>query len=71
LQSVANGNRLFFSASGDGAGSSWYGRGAYGFYWSRSFNSSRLARNLDFSSGGVSPQLANNRCYGFAVRPVQ
>ncbi len=71
LQSKANGNRLFFAASGYGAGSSWYSRGAHGYYWSRSFNSARSARYLLFSSGGVNPQYASLRCLGFAVRPVQ
>ena len=71
LQSKTNGNRLFFSASGYGAGSSWYNRGAYGYYWSASFSSARRARDLGFYSGGVSPQSADDRYYGFAVRPVQ
>lgn len=71
LQSKTNGNRLFFSASGDGAGSWWYGRGAYGVYWSASFSSSRVARSLVFSSGGVNPQYYGNRCNGIAVRAVQ
>lgn len=71
LQSKTNGNRLFFAASGIGAGSSWNGRGAIGDYWSRSFYSARLARRLNFGSGGVSPQGNDNRYYGFAVRAVQ
>ena len=71
IQSKTNGNRLFFSASGSGAGSSWYNRGSNGYYWSSSFSSARNARNLDFSSGGVGPQSLNNRYYGFAVRAVQ
>ena len=60
-----------FSASGNGAGSSWNNRGANGNYWSASFNSSRNARNLNFNSGGVNPQNNNNRYNGFAVRAVQ
>lgn len=71
LQSKANGNRLFFSASGNGDGSSWGGRGAKGGYWSASFYSSRYARFLNFSSGGVNPQNYNRRYFGFAVRAVQ
>jgi len=71
LQSKTNGNRLFFSASGHGIGSSWGRRGAYGGYWSASFDSSRYARSLLFYSGGVHPQNYNNRYYGFAVRAVQ
>jgi len=71
LQSRTNGNRLFFSASGVGGGSSWNNRGAYGYYWSSSFDSSRSARFLGFSGGGVNPQNNYNRYYGFAVRAVQ
>jgi hypothetical protein len=71
LQSKTNGNRLFFSASGYGHGSSWNYRGAVGSYWSASFYSSRYARRLGFSSGGVNPQDNNGRFVGFAVRAVQ
>ena len=71
LQSKTNGNRLFFSASGNGSGSSWDHRGAGGGHWSCSFSSSRYARYLNFSSGGVDPQGYNKRYYGFAVRAVQ
>jgi len=71
LQSKTNGNRLFFAASGNGAGSSCYNRGSYGYYWSRSFVSARYARSLLFRSGGVIPQDTGSRYYGFAVRPVQ
>ena len=71
LQSKINGNRLFFSASGYGIGSSCYNRGASGNYWSASFYSSRYARLLYFYSGGVDPRNYNNRYYGFAVRAVQ
>ena len=69
--SKINGKSIFFAASGFGAGSSWSSRGADGFYWSRSFYSTRDARYLSFSSGGVHPQHNYNRYYGFAVRPVQ
>ena len=71
LQSKTNGNRLFFSASGYGSGSSWNSRGAGGNYWSASFYSARLARYLSFGSGGVYPQNTNYRYSGFAVRAVQ
>lgn len=63
--------KLFFACSGNGNGSSWNNRGSNGNYWSRSFNSARNARNLNFNSGGVNPQNNNNRYNGFAVRPVQ
>lgn len=69
--SKINGNSIFLHSSGDGAGSSWYTRGAYGYYWSRSFRSARYARLLYFFSGGVYPQSTNGRYGGFAVRPVQ
>ena len=71
LRSKINGNVIFFPASGNGDGTTWYGRGAYGNYWSSSWGSARLARYLSFSSDGVYPQGANCRYYGRAVRPVQ
>ena len=71
LQSKINGARLFFSCSGYGYGSSWFNRASGGYYWSSTFNSSRHARGLSFSSGGVSPQGNSNRYNGFAVRAVQ
>lgn len=70
LQSKANGNRLFFSASSFGTGSTWLGRGDYGNYWSSSFGSSSKALYMFFYSGGVNHQNINNRYYGFAVRAV-
>lgn len=69
--SKINGKSIFFAASGNGAGSSWNSRGAYGIYWSSSFDTSRNARYLYFDSGGVYPQNVSSRCSGFAVRPVQ
>ena len=71
LRSKINGNVIFFPASGGGNGTTWNNRGANGYYWSSSCYSARNARNLDFSSGGVYPQLTNGRFNGFAVRPVQ
>lgn len=71
LRSKINGNRLFFPASGYGSGRSWYGRTGNGDFWSSTFGSARYARDLYFGSGGVSPQGADNRCYGFSVRPVR
>lgn len=70
LQSKTNGNRLFFSASGDGTGSSWVDRGADGYYWSASVVSSHNARGLVYSNEGVNPQSSRNRYRGFAIRPV-
>ena len=71
LESRINGARLFFSCSGYGNGRSWSNRGSSGRYWSSSWNSARYARSLSFGSGGVYPQVDNNRCHGFALRPVQ
>lgn len=71
LQSKINGQRLFFSASGYGYGTSWLSRGSGGYYWSGSFYSARNARFLFFYSGGVSPQVNSSRYYGFAVRAVK
>ena len=71
LRSKINGNVIFFPASGYGGGTTWGNRGSYGGYWSSSWYSARSARNLGFGSGGVGPQNYNDRCSGFAVRPVQ
>jgi hypothetical protein len=71
IESTINGARLFFSCSGYGYGTSRYDRGSFGNYWSSTINSSRNARFLDFSSGGVSPQGNSGRYIGFAVRAVQ
>jgi uncharacterized protein (TIGR02145 family) len=71
LRSKINGNVIFFPASGFGGGTSWNGRGSYGYYWSSSWSSARDARLLYFRSGGVGPQYTYYRYYGFSVRPVQ
>lgn len=70
LQSKTNGNRLFFSSSGVGAGSSWSDRGANGVYWSAIYLSTRNARLLSFSSSGVYPQGNYDRYSGFAIKAV-
>lgn len=70
LQSKANGNRIFFSASGRGSESSWGLRGANGLYWTSLFYTARYARNFLFYSGGVFPENFNNRNLGFAIRAV-
>lgn len=71
LRSRTNGRRLFFACSGYGIGAAWSGRGSNGFYWSSTYSSTRHARSLNFHSGGVNPQVYDNRYDGFAVRPVQ
>jgi len=70
LQSKTNGNRLFFSASGSGNGSSWGNHDSNGYYWSSSFYSARHARGLSFSSGGVGPRNNYGRYSGFSVRAI-
>jgi len=71
IESRINGARLFFSCSGYGNGRSWNYRGSFGYYWSATWYSARLARHLYFYSGGVNPQVNINRYFGFALRPVQ
>ena len=71
IESKVNGNRLFFSCSGNGGGQSWGNRGSGGYYWSSTWFSARSARYLYFDSGGVYPQYSYYRYYGFAVRAVQ
>ena len=66
-----NGNSIFFPASGHYDGTSLYGRGSYGYYWSSTWLSETNARYLNFNSTGVNPQNNNNRRYGFTVRAVQ
>ena len=71
IQSKINGARLFFAASGYGAGTSRGNRGSRGYYWSSTWSSARDARRLYFGSDGVNPQDYSNRYFGFAVRAVQ
>ena len=71
VKSKVNENSIFFPCSGYGGGQSWDYRGSHGYYWSSSLHSATNGRHLYFRSGGVSPQFNYNRCYGFAVRPVQ
>lgn len=70
LESKINGVRLFFPCSGSGNGRSWNGRGSNGNYWSLTWVSPRDARLLLYYSGGVFPQISDNRHYGFAIRPI-
>ena len=71
LKSIANGNVIFFPCSGYGYGQSWNYRGSHGNYWSRSLYSQPYGRDLNFNSGGVSPQYYNGRLHGFTRRAVQ
>lgn len=70
LQSKINGARLFLPCSGNGNGRSWNNSGAGGYYWSLTYSSDRFALFLLFSSDRIVPQSFNNRCLGFAVRPI-
>ena len=69
--SRANGNSIFFPASGYYDGTTLDYRGSYGDYWSSSYVSETYAYNLYFHSGGVYPADNNYRRYGFSVRAVQ
>ena len=71
LTSIANGNTLFFPASGVRDGSALSNRGSNGNYWSSSFNNATYAYNLYFNSGAVNPANNNGRRYGWPIRPVQ
>ena len=66
-----NGNSIFFPASGNYNGTTLYGRGSYGLYWSSSYNSATNAYNLYFDSTNVNPASSGNRRYGFTARAVQ
>ena len=66
-----NGAKIFFPAAGCGYGTSLYGRGSYGDYWSSSLLSADNGYLLYVYSGGVNPQSNYGRYYGFTVRAVQ
>ena len=60
LHLPASGNRNSSNASLDS-------QGLFGLYWSSTVYGAS-AGNLDFSSSGVTPAIANDRAYGFSVR---
>ena len=68
--SNVNGNTLFLPAAGSYSGTSLYGRGSIGDYWSSTYNSATRAGGLSFDSSGVNPQGDYARRYGFPVRAV-
>ena len=73
ITSIADGDtHIFFTASGRAYGAGVYLRGSSGYYWSSSLHpsDSNGGLNLDFLSGGVTPQDYHNRYYGFCVRSV-
>lgn len=69
--SNVNGNTLFFPAAGRYDGTSLYYRGAYGFYWSSTYDSDTSARILYFGSSIVDPKNYSSRPYGFSIRAVR
>jgi uncharacterized protein (TIGR02145 family) len=69
--SKLNGNSIFFPAAGYYSGTTLYGRGSYGYYWSASRYSGSLGYRLLFYSGYVYPQYFSSRRFGFSVRAVQ
>jgi len=62
---------IFFPAAGYYNGTSLYGSGSDGCYWSSSWFDSSYGYNLYFNSGNVYPQNGGYRYYGFSVRAVQ
>jgi hypothetical protein len=66
-----NGNSIFFPASGYRYGSSLYGRGSGGLYWSSSLSSQTDGYYLYFNSSNVNPAGSLSRFHGFSVRAVQ
>ena len=72
LFTAANGNSLFLPAAGYRSGSSLYGAGSYGNYWSSSLYTDYPsgAWILDFSSGNYG-MSGSYRHYGQSVRPIR
>ena len=75
--SIHNGNSIFLPAAGyswfddDEYGTTLYGRGSLGLYWSSSYYSATRAYSLGFGSSEVDPQNDSSRRVGFTVRAVQ
>ncbi len=72
ITSVSNNKSIFLPAAGCRYGTSVYGTGSDGYYWSRTLNSSHPygAYYLYFNSGNMD-RVIDNRFYGFSVRPVR
>ena len=66
-----NGNSLFLPAAGHRNGTSLYGAGSDGYFWSSSLNTGGPddAWDVHFTSGVVY-RNSRSRYYGFSVRPV-
>lgn len=66
-----NGNYIFLPAAGYRYGSSLYGAGENGFYWSSTPHSGDFyACRLYFNSGHCSVNYVHDRYFGRSVRPV-
>jgi hypothetical protein len=66
-----NSNSVFFPAGGDYNGTTLGNRGSYGSYWSSTYSSETIARDLYFGSSEVNPTNGSYRRSGFTVRAVQ
>lgn len=68
-----NGNTIFLPAAGDRWGSSFYGAGSDGYYWSRTLDSSNpeFASTFSFYSGNWGYWNDGSRDDGFTVRAVR
>ena len=71
IVSKSNGNRVLLPAAGYRSGASLYDAGSYGYYWSRSLDSSnsRYGYYLYFYSSYI--RSYGYRYYGRSVRPVR
>lgn len=69
--SKINGNSIFMPFAGYIDGTSLYGRGSRGYYWSSSVHSQTYGFDLYFYSSNVFPASIDLRFYGFSVRAVQ
>ncbi len=72
VSSIANGNSIFLPAAGYMSGTTLYGRGTYGRYWSSKDSGIKDdACALDFISGDKTYPAAIARCSGASIRPVK
>ena len=72
ITSKSNGNSIFLPAAGYCNDASLYDAGSFGYYLSRSLNTSRsnYAYSLCFNSSRLSTNNGS-RCYGQSIRPVR
>ena len=76
ITSKSNGNSIFLPAAGNRGGTSLNYAGTYGYYWSRSLNTSlgHSAYELDFGSSDINVSTYGTytlRSVGRSVRPVR